>query len=148
MKLVYEDTEGIHEIESYNFNQKDGIAMLMFNTDESIKDFAHSCFKYAIERKYPLYLSTKNTINQIYDANFKNIFDDIYEKDYKKEFDKLNIFYEHKLIDYMIAFATKSNGGFIWAAKNYDGDNQSDFVIQGFGSLGLMSSILISPKGN
>jgi isocitrate dehydrogenase len=120
----------------------------MFNTDESIISFAHVCFKYSIERKYPLYLTTKNTINQIYDQNFKSIFDDLYTNVYKNYFDELNIFYEHKLIDDMVAFAVKTSGGYIWATKNYDGDVQSDFVVQGFGSLGLMSSILLSPKGN
>ena len=152
LKLVYEDEDGTKEIEVFDYNknknEKDLIAMLMLNTDESIISFAHVCFKYAIERKYPLYLTTKNTINQIYDANFKNIFDNLYENEYKVEFEKLNIFYEHKLIDDMVAFAVKTSGGYIWAAKNYDGDVQSDFVVQGFGSLGLMSSILLSPKGN
>jgi isocitrate dehydrogenase len=119
----------------------------MYNTDESIFSFAHVCFKYAIDRKYPLYLSTKNTINQIYDQRFKSIFDDLFENEYKKDFEKLNIFYEHKLIDDMVAFSIKSSGGYIWATKNYDGDVQSDFVCQGFGSLGIMSSILLSPKG-
>ena len=122
--------------------------MGMYNTDESIKGFAHSSFKYAIDRKYPLYLSTKNTIMKKYDGRFKDIFAEIYEKDYKKQFDDLGIWYEHRLIDDMVAYAIKSNGGFVWACKNYDGDVQSDIVAQGYGSLGLMTSVLISPDGS
>ena len=122
--------------------------MGMYNTDESIKGFAHSSFKYAIDRKYPLYLSTKNTIMKKYDGRFKDIFAEIYEKDYKKQFEDLGIWYEHRLIDDMVAYAIKSNGGFVWACKNYDGDVQSDIVAQGYGSLGLMTSVLISPDGS
>ena len=122
--------------------------MGMYNTDESIKGFAHSSFKYAIDRKYPLYLSTKNTIMKKYDGRFKDIFAEIYEKDYKKQFEDLGIWYEHRLIDDMVAYAIKSNGGFVWACKNYDGDVQSDIVAQGYGSLGLMPSVLISPDGS
>lgn len=154
LKIVYEDDEGTKEIEVFNYNNnkdnnnsKDSIAMLMYNTDESIISFAHVCFKYSLDRKYPLYLTTKNTINQIYDQRYKTIFDELYENVYKDCYEKLNIFYEHKLIDDMVAFAVKTSGGYVWATKNYDGDVQSDFVVQGFGSLGLMSSILLSPKG-
>lgn len=122
-----------------------GIAMGMYNTDSSIIDFAHSCFNYAIDRKMPLYLSTKNTILKTYDGRFKNIFEEIYQSTYKKEFEKLNIWYEHRLIDDMVAQSLKSDGGFIWACKNYDGDVQSDIVAQGYGSLGLMTSVLVGP---
>jgi len=130
------------------FDFKDrGVLMGMYNTDESIISFAHACFKYAIDRKYPLYLSTKNTILKRYDGRFKDIFAEIYEKDYKAEYESLKIWYEHRLIDDMVAACIKSTGGFVWACKNYDGDVQSDIVAQGFGSLGLMTSVLISPDG-
>ena len=148
IKLIHESNEGeIKELEVFDFKNKDGIALTMFNTDESITLFAHACFKYAIERQYPLYFTTKNTILKIYDGRFKNIFDGLYSKEYKAEFDKSNIFYEHKLIDDMVAYSVKSDGGYVWAAKNYDGDVQSDFVAQGYGSLGLMTSVLFSPEG-
>lgn len=124
-----------------------GVAMAMYNTDESIRDFAHSSFKYALQTKYPLYLSTKNTILKKYDGRFKDIFEEIYVKDYKSQFEALNIWYEHRLIDDMVAYAIKSEGGFVWACKNYDGDVQSDIVAQGYGSLGLMTSVLICPDG-
>lgn len=124
-----------------------GVAMAMYNTDESIRDFAHSSFKYALQTKYPLYLSTKNTILKKYDGRFKDIFEEIYHKDYKSQFEALNIWYEHRLIDDMVAYAIKSEGGFVWACKNYDGDVQSDIVAQGYGSLGLMTSVLICPDG-
>ncbi|XP_022196080.1 isocitrate dehydrogenase [NADP] cytoplasmic [Nilaparvata lugens] len=124
-----------------------GVAMGMFNTDESIISFAHSSFKFALDRGYPLYLSTKNTILKKYDGRFKDIFQDIYEKEYKKQFEAKNIWYEHRLIDDMVAYAMKSEGGFVWACKNYDGDVQSDSVAQGYGSLGLMTSVLICPDG-
>lgn len=123
-----------------------GIAMGMYNTDESITDFAESCFNYALNRKMPLYLSTKNTIMKIYDGRFKNIFEEIYTKKYEQEFKKLGIWYEHRLIDDMVAQMIKSEGGFIWACKNYDGDVQSDVVAQGYGSLGLMTSVLVGPN--
>ena len=123
------------------------IALAMFNNDKSITDFANSCFNLAIQKKWPLYLSTKNTILKIYDQRFVDIFEDIYQREYKNKFKELNIIYEHRLIDDMVAFALKSKGKFIWACKNYDGDVQSDNLAQGFGSLGLMSSILISPDG-
>jgi isocitrate dehydrogenase len=148
IKMIYESNEGeIQEIEVFDFKDKDGIALTMFNTDESIKKFAHACFKYALERKFPLYLTTKNTILKIYDGKFKNIFESLFTKDYKGEFEKNKIWYEHKLIDDMVAYSVKSDGGYVWAAKNYDGDVQSDFVAQGYGSLGLMTSVLFSPDG-
>jgi len=124
-----------------------GVGMGMFNTDESITGFAHSCFQYALTRNYPLYLSTKNTILKKYDGRFKDIFESIYQKDYKAQFESKKIWYEHRLIDDMVAYALKSNGGFVWACKNYDGDVQSDIVAQGYGSLGLMTSVLVTPDG-
>lgn len=124
-----------------------GVALGMYNTDDSIADFAHSSFKYALDRQYPLYLSTKNTILKKYDGRFKDIFQDIYEKEYRKQFEAKGIWYEHRLIDDMVAYAMKSEGGFVWACKNYDGDVQSDSVAQGYGSLGLMTSVLICPDG-
>jgi len=124
-----------------------GVALAMFNTDESIIDFAHSSFKYALDRKYPLYLSTKNTILKKYDGRFKDIFEEIYISDYKQQYEAAGIWYEHRLIDDMVAYAMKSEGGFVWACKNYDGDVQSDSVAQGYGSLGLMTSVLLCPDG-
>ena len=124
-----------------------GVTIGMYNTDESIRDFAHACFQYAIGRGYPLYLSTKNTILKKYDGRFKDIFQEIYEAEYKAEYEKKGIWYEHRLIDDMVAQAMKSEGGFVWACKNYDGDVQSDSVAQGYGSLGLMTSVLICPDG-
>jgi isocitrate dehydrogenase len=132
--------------EVYTF-KGDGVALAMYNTDESIKGFAHSCFNMALTKKWPLYFSSKNTILKKYDGRFKDIFQDIYENDYKKKFESLGITYEHRLIDDMVASALKWNGDFIWACKNYDGDVQSDTVAQGFGSLGLMTSVLITPDG-
>jgi isocitrate dehydrogenase len=133
-----------HEV--YNF-KGDGVAMAMYNTDESIKGFAHSCFKMALTKKWPLYLSTKNTILKKYDGRFKDIFQEIFEKEYEAQFKEAGIVYEHRLIDDMVASALKWNGNFVWACKNYDGDVQSDTVAQGFGSLGLMTSVLITPDG-
>jgi isocitrate dehydrogenase len=124
-----------------------GVGMGMYNTEESIVGFAHSCFQYALQKKWTLYLSTKNTILKAYDGRFKDIFQDIYEKQYKKQFKDAGTQYEHRLIDDMVAQALKSEGGFVWACKNYDGDVQSDIVAQGFGSLGLMTSVLITPDG-
>lgn len=137
-------TPETHEI--FDF-KGDGVAMGMYNTDESIKGFAHSCFNMALSKKWPLYLSTKNTILKKYDGRFKDIFQSIYEQDYKKKFETLGITYEHRLIDDMVAAALKWHGEFVWACKNYDGDVQSDTVAQGFGSLGLMTSVLLSPDG-
>ncbi|XP_050041863.1 isocitrate dehydrogenase [NADP] cytoplasmic-like [Dermacentor andersoni] len=131
----------------HEFQGTGGVAMAMFNTDKSIKDFAHSSFKFALQRKLPLYLSTKNTILKKYDGRFKDIFQEIYEKEYKSDFEKSGIWYEHRLIDDMVAQAMKSEGGFVWACKNYDGDVQSDAVAQGYGSLGMMTSVLVCPDG-
>lgn len=133
-----------HEVHQY---KGAGVAMGMFNTDASIVDFAHASFKYALSRKMPLYLSTKNTILKKYDGRFKDIFEEIYQKEYKKDYEAAGIWYEHRLIDDMVAYAMKSEGGFVWACKNYDGDVQSDSVAQGYGSLGLMTSVLICPDG-
>jgi isocitrate dehydrogenase len=124
-----------------------GVAMGMYNLDESIADFAHASFNYAINRKVPCYLSTKNTILKAYDGRFKDIFQEIFDRDYKAKFDELKIWYEHRLIDDMVASALKWSGGYVWACKNYDGDVQSDIVAQGFGSLGLMTSVLMTPDG-
>lgn len=125
----------------------DGVAMCMYNTDESIYGFAHSCFQVALDKGWPLYLSTKNTILKAYDGRFKDIFQEVYENNYQEAFTKAGITYEHRLIDDMVASALKWEGGFVWACKNYDGDVQSDTVAQGFGSLGLMSSVLVTPDG-
>ena len=133
-----------HEV--YNF-KGDGVALAMYNTDESITGFARSCFNTALTKKWPLYLSTKNTILKKYDGRFKDIFQKIYETEFKPQFDAAGITYEHRLIDDMVASALKWNGNFVWACKNYDGDVQSDTVAQGFGSLGLMTSVLVTPDG-
>lgn len=125
-----------------------GVGMGMFNTTEAIEDFAHSCFQYALMKQWPLYMSTKNTILKRYDGQFKDIFQNIFETaGYKEKFDELGIWYEHRLIDDMVAQVLKSDGGFVWACKNYDGDVQSDTVAQGYGSLGLMTSVLVCPDG-
>jgi isocitrate dehydrogenase len=124
-----------------------GVAMAMYNLDDSIRDFARASLNYGLNRGYPVYLSTKNTIVKIYDGRFKDIFQDIYEKEFKAEFEKKKIFYEHRLIDDMVAAALKWSGGYVWACKNYDGDVQSDTVAQGYGSLGLMTSVLMTPDG-
>ncbi|MFM9861059.1 NADP-dependent isocitrate dehydrogenase [Pseudoxanthobacter sp. M-2] len=124
-----------------------GVAMAMYNLDESIKDFARASFNYGLIRKYPVYLSTKNTILKVYDGRFKDIFQEIYDAEFKTEFVKHGIHYEHRLIDDMVASALKWSGGYVWACKNYDGDVQSDIVAQGFGSLGLMTSVLMTPDG-
>lgn len=133
-----------HEV--YNF-KGDGVAMAMYNTDESIRGFAKSCFNMALTKKWPLYFSSKNTILKKYDGRFKDIFEEIYQSEFKTKFEAAGITYEHRLIDDMVASALKWNGNFIWACKNYDGDVQSDTVAQGFGSLGLMTSVLITPDG-
>ena len=116
--------------------------MSMYNTDDSIEGFAHASFKVGLDRGYPVYMSTKNTIMKKYDGRFKDIFQEIYDRDYKEQYEKAGLWYEHRLIDDMVAYAIKSNGGFVWACKNYDGDVQSDIVAQGYGSLGLMTSVL------
>ena len=132
--------------EVYDF-EGDGVAMAMYNTDESIYGFAHSSFQMALTKKWPLYLSTKNTILKAYDGRFKDIFEEVYQKHYKTDFETNGMIYEHRLIDDMVASCMKWNGGFVWACKNYDGDVQSDTVAQGFGSLGLMTSVLVTPDG-
>ena len=124
-----------------------GVGMAMYNTDESIYGFARSCFNQALTKKWPLYLSTKNTILKAYDGRFKDIFEEVYQTEFKAKFSDVGITYEHRLIDDMVAAAMKWNGGFVWACKNYDGDVQSDTVAQGFGSLGLMTSTLVTPDG-
>lgn len=124
-----------------------GVAMGMYNLDESIKGFAHACFNYGLQRNYPVFLSTKNTILKTYDGRFKDIFQSVFDAEFKAEYDKHKLTYEHRLIDDMVAMALKWPGGFVWACKNYDGDVQSDTVAQGFGSLGLMTSVLLTPDG-
>jgi len=145
MKFVGEDGETI-EHEVFQFPGA-GVAMGMYNLDESIRGFARACMNYGLLKKWPVYLSTKNTILKAYDGRFKDIFQEVYEKEFKAEFDKHGMTYEHRLIDDMVASALKWSGGFVWACKNYDGDVQSDTVAQGFGSLGLMTSVLMSPDG-
>uniref|UniRef100_A0AAQ5ZPB1 Isocitrate dehydrogenase [NADP] n=1 Tax=Amphiprion ocellaris TaxID=80972 RepID=A0AAQ5ZPB1_AMPOC len=146
VEMIYTPTSGeqvkfvVHEFEG-------GVALGMYNTDKSIRDFAHSSFQMALSKVCPLYLSTKNTILKKYDGRFKDIFQEIYEKEYRAQFEAKGIWYEHRLIDDMVAQAMKSEGGFIWACKNYDGDVQSDSVAQGYGSLGMMTSVLICPDG-
>ncbi|HEV2605661.1 MAG TPA: NADP-dependent isocitrate dehydrogenase [Microvirga sp.] len=124
-----------------------GVAMAMYNLDDSIREFAYSCFNYGLARKFPVYLSTKNTILKAYDGRFKDIFEEVYEAEFKSQYQALGLVYEHRLIDDMVASALKWSGGYIWACKNYDGDVQSDTVAQGFGSLGLMTSVLATPDG-
>jgi len=124
-----------------------GVAMAMYNLDDSIRDFARASMNYALARGYPLYLSTKNTILKVYDGRFKDIFQEVFDKEFKPEFEKRKLTYEHRLIDDMVAAALKWSGGYVWACKNYDGDVQSDIVAQGFGSLGLMTSVLMTPDG-
>jgi len=141
-----EDGGTPQSFEVFNF-KGDGVALTMYNTDESIKGFAQSCFNTALQKGWPLYLSTKNTILKKYDGRFKDIFQEIYERDFKAKFEARGITYEHRLIDDMVASALKWNGNFVWACKNYDGDVQSDTVAQGFGSLGLMTSTLVTPDG-
>ncbi|MBI3519863.1 MAG: NADP-dependent isocitrate dehydrogenase [Bacteroidetes bacterium] len=145
MKFEGEDGKVI-EHEVFQFKGP-GVALGMYNVEESIRGFAHSCFNVALNKKWPLYLSTKNTILKKYDGRFKDIFEEIYQADYKAKFEAAGIVYEHRLIDDMVASALKWNGNFVWACKNYDGDVQSDSVAQGFGSLGLMTSVLITPDG-
>lgn len=132
--------------EVYQF-KGDGVALSMYNTDESIYGFARSCFNQALSKGWPLYLSTKNTILKAYDGRFKDIFEEVYQNEFKSKFDSAGITYEHRLIDDMVASALKWHGAFVWACKNYDGDVQSDTVAQGFGSLGLMTSVLVTPDG-
>lgn len=148
LKLVYEPADGgdRHEYEVFDFKGP-GVALGMYNVDESITGFARACFNYGLQRNYPVYMSTKNTILKAYDGKFMDIFQKVYDEEFKPEFEKRKLWYEHRLIDDMVAFAIKSNGGFVWACKNYDGDVQSDVVAQGYGSLGLMTSVLLTPDG-
>ena len=146
MKWEAEDGSDTKEFEVFNF-PSGGVAMSMYNLDDSIRDFARACMLYAIDRQWPLYLSTKNTIMKAYDGRFKDLFQEVFDAEFKDQFDKLGIAYEHRLIDDMVAAAMKWNGEFVWACKNYDGDVQSDTVAQGFGSLGLMTSVLLTPDG-
>jgi isocitrate dehydrogenase len=147
LTIKFEGEDGtIIEHEVFNF-KGDGVALAMYNTEESIMGFARACFNQALMKKWPLYLSTKNTILKKYDGRFKDIFEEIYQNEFKTKFDAAGITYEHRLIDDMVASALKWNGNFVWACKNYDGDVQSDTVAQGFGSLGLMTSALITPDG-
>jgi isocitrate dehydrogenase len=145
IKFVGEDGQVIeHEVFDY---PSAGVAMAMYNLDDSIRDFAHASFAFGLAREYPVYLSTKNTIMKAYDGRFKDIFQEVFDKDYAAKFKELGLTYEHRLIDDMVASAMKWSGGFVWACKNYDGDVQSDTVAQGFGSLGLMTSVLMTPDG-
>jgi isocitrate dehydrogenase len=147
LTVKFEGEDGTkQEFEVFNF-KGDGVAMAMYNTDESIYGFARACFNQALAKKWPLYLSTKNTILKKYDGRFKDIFEEVYQNEFKAKYDAAGITYEHRLIDDMVASALKWNGNFVWACKNYDGDVQSDTVAQGFGSLGLMTSTLITPDG-
>ena len=146
IKWTSEDGKEKKEYEVFNFSGP-GVALSMYNLDQSIKDFARSCMNYGLNRNWPVYLSTKNTILKNYDGRFKDLFQEIYEKEFEKKFREHNITYEHRLIDDMVACALKWNGNYIWACKNYDGDVQSDTIAQGFGSLGLMTSVLMTPDG-
>ena len=148
LSMMFEPSDGSDKIHKEIFDfPGSGIAMTMYNLDESIKGFARACFNYGLDLGWPVYLSTKNTILKIYDGRFKDIFNDIYENEFKTKFESKKITYEHRLIDDMVACALKWDGGFVWACKNYDGDVQSDTVAQGFGSLGLMTSVLLTPDG-
>ena len=148
MEIKWTSEDGKQEIkhEVFNFTGP-GVALSMYNLDKSIEDFARSCFSYGLMKKWPVYMSTKNTILKQYDGRFKDIFQEIFEKEYKADFDKNNLTYEHRLIDDMVACAMKWSGKYIWACKNYDGDVQSDTMAQGYGSLGLMTSTLLTPDG-
>ena len=146
MKWTSEDGKEKKEFDVFNFSGP-GVALSMYNLDESIKDFARACMNYGLNRKWPVYLSTKATILKKYDGRFKDLFQEVFESEFKEKFKERKITYEHRLIDDMVACAIKWNGNYIWACKNYDGDVQSDTVAQGFGSLGLMTSILMSPDG-
>ncbi|XP_063224373.1 isocitrate dehydrogenase [NADP] cytoplasmic [Bacillus rossius redtenbacheri] len=147
LQLTWSGADGTAITHTVHDYKGPGVAIGMYNTDDSIRDFAHASFKYALDRRYPLYLSTKNTILKKYDGRFKDIFQEIYDGQYKAQYEAAGIWYEHRLIDDMVAYAMKSEGGFVWACKNYDGDVQSDSVAQGYGSLGLMTSVLVCPDG-
>ncbi len=148
LKMVFEPKDGSEGFtkDVYEF-EKSGVALSMYNLDNSIKDFARSCFNYGLNLGWPVYLSTKNTILKVYDGRFKDLFQDVFDTEFKNKFKEKDIVYEHRLIDDMVASALKWEGNFIWACKNYDGDVQSDSVAQGFGSLGLMTSVLMTPDG-
>jgi len=148
LTLTFTPTDGSEptELDVYEF-PSGGIAMAMYNLDDSIRDFARASMRYGLDREFPVYLSTKNTILKRYDGRFKDLFEEIYESEFKAEFEAAGITYEHRLIDDMVAAALKWEGGYVWACKNYDGDVQSDTVAQGFGSLGLMTSVLMTPDG-
>ncbi|CAH1995828.1 unnamed protein product [Acanthoscelides obtectus] len=147
VEMIYTADDGeVQKVELFKYKSP-GVAMGMYNTDESISAFAHSSFQVALQKGWPLYLSTKNTILKKYDGRFKDIFQEIYDKEYKSQFEAKKIWYEHRLIDDQVAQALKSSGGFVWACKNYDGDVQSDIVAQGYGSLGMMKSVLMCPDG-
>ena len=146
IKWTSEDGKEKKEFEVFNFSGP-GVALSMYNLDQSIKDFARASMNYGLNRKWPVYFSTKNTILKNYDGRFKDLFQEVYEKEFKKKFDEAKITYEHRLIDDMVACSIKWNGNYVWACKNYDGDVQSDTIAQGFGSLGLMTSVLILPDG-
>ncbi len=146
IKWTSEDGNEKKEYEVFNFTGP-GVALAMYNLDQSIRDFARACMNYGLNRKWPVYLSTKNTILKNYDGRFKDLFQEVYEKEFKKKFEEKSITYEHRLIDDMVACALKWNGNYVWACKNYDGDVQSDTIAQGFGSLGLMTSVLMTPNG-
>ena len=148
LKMIFEPDDGSNVIEKEVFQfDKPGVALSMYNLDKSIIDFAHACFNYGLNLGWPVYLSTKNTILKIYDGRFKDLFQEVFDNEYKNKFRNKNIIYEHRLIDDMVASSLKWEGEFIWACKNYDGDVQSDSVAQGFGSLGLMTSVLMTPDG-
>src|SRR3712207_1876092 len=148
LRLVFEPSNGGDPIDIDIFDfPGPGIAMGMYNLDESIRDFARASFRYGLDRKVPVYMSTKNTILKVYDGRFKDLFQEIFDDEFKSEFDSAGLTYEHRLIDDMVAAALKWEGGYVWACKNYDGDVQSDTVAQGFGSLGLMTSVLMTPDG-
>ena len=148
LTVTFTPTDGSKPMEFNVFDfPTSGVAMAMYNLDDSIRDFARASFNYGLARKYPVYLSTKNTILKAYDGRFKDIFAEVFEKEFKSEFEKLGLQYDHRLIDDMVATSLRWEGGYIWACKNYDGDVQSDTVAQGYGSLGLMTSVLMSPDG-
>jgi isocitrate dehydrogenase len=146
VKWTSKDGKDEKKFEVFNFTGP-GTALAMYNLDDSIKNFARACMNYGLERKWPVYLSTKNTILKAYDGRFKDLFQEVFEKEFKNKFESSKIIYEHRLIDDMVACAMKWSGGYVWACKNYDGDVQSDTVAQGFGSLGLMTSVLMTPDG-
>jgi len=149
LTIKFEPTDGGEVIEREVFQAPEaGVAMAMYNLDDSIRGFARACFNYGLQRNYPVYLSTKNTILKGYDGRFKDLFEEVFDKEFKRQFDDKRLTYQHRLIDDMVACCLKWEGGYVWACKNYDGDVQSDTVAQGYGSLGLMTSVLMTPDGN